>query len=493
MLLYSAKDTKDISKLSSLYSDIDNLNDKISNYYSTHGKIPAFKVEGMDDAIQEYWKSYEENPSGGANDTGDFLVIDLNAIDNLTLNYGRAFDNVKTKKKIENDSDADLYIINENSHNIFYLYGIDVEGKIYFTNRDKDTEKLELRYVDGIKIYDGYSYESGNKENGIIIVSNTNKDIKYKWVDVKNGKYKVNKDDKKINAINTMTNPNTSTQLNINAEKHDEFFASIEQYGGFYIKQEKIDNELKDKGDVLYFLVEEEWSKTYDVESNYTDKNGAKAYIPKGFQVSKRYDKNTIKNGLVIKNAATSTQYVWIDVPDNVLEKAQTLDEIEKALKDYTNSYRKSGYTDTWYDGSGILEQETYNEIKNNMYKSIKAKGGFWISKDLAATNTSCSSAEQSAKNIEIDGKTSSLLFGIQWDLVCSFIDQNKSEQSETLNIDHFGTTEQEWTLEDAPDSDNNIPSQNNSVARGGEGVSKDTRTVYNYKNTTPGYRTTFF
>lgn len=55
------------------------------------------------------------------------------------------------------------------SHNIFYLDGIKIDDKTYYTNQDKDSEKIDLRYVDGIKIPDGYTYEGRDTSNNITI------------------------------------------------------------------------------------------------------------------------------------------------------------------------------------------------------------------------------------------------------------------------------------------------------------------------------------
>ena len=51
---------------------------------------------------------------------------------------------------------------------------------------------------------------------------------------------------------------------------------------------------------------------------------------------------------------------------------------LETALQTYTNDYNESGYTDTWYDGCGLEEQE-YADLKQKMLRSVYENGGFYV------------------------------------------------------------------------------------------------------------------
>lgn len=448
LLLYNVKDTKDIGNLTSMYTDVSNITNKVINYYSTYGKIPALEKTGIDTKIN----SWTDSPIG-ANDTGKFLVVDLNALENLTLNYGQDFENVKDSSVTDIGNYTNLYVINENSHNVFYLKGVKVEGKMYYTNMDKDTEKVQLRYIDGIYIPDGYTYKSGSIDTEIIIQNDNEKE--YKWADVANKKYTVTESNGVIKANGTT----------LTVDNNEAFMQSVEQYGGFYLSSDNT---------VLYNTVDETsdsaWSLKYDTETLYTDKNGDTAYIPSGFKVSKLTALNTINKGLVIKNATTLDEYVWIDVPDEVLKDAATLDEIETALKNYVEDYREDGYEDSWYNGCGIDETQ-YNELRNNMYRSIKKNGGFYIGRyeagisgkivdgnrvespktsgnadlsvdSIVADNgvpysqkdkyvynwVTCNQAQNLAMRVDGGNRTTSLMFGIQWDLACKFIEETGSK-----------------------------------------------------------------
>ena len=129
-----------------------------------------------------------------------------------------------------------------------------------------------------------------------------------------------------------------------------------------------------------------------------------------------------------------------------------------------------AGYIDTWYNGCGLSEDE-YATTKHKMLNSIQKNGGFYIGKyetgiddssiESTATTTAglrtssgdttqtavikqnkqpytyvtCSQAETLAKGFATDGKTASLLFGIQWDLVLKFLSV-KGVETSLLNND---------------------------------------------------------
>ena len=166
-------------------------------------------------------------------------------------------------------------------------------------------------------------------------------------------------------------------------------------------------------------------------------------------------------------------EWVWIEVPNDgsgpIYPANATDKQIETALRTYCSDVVRTGtssnsdtettkgYTDTWYDGCGLTENE-YNTNKRAMLNSIKDNGGFYIGKyetgiddssiAVNATTTTglrtssgdttqiavikqnkqpytyvtCSQAENLAEGFAIDGKTASLLFGIQWDLVLKYL-----------------------------------------------------------------------
>lgn len=425
MVLYNVKDNLGIHKLESMQADIENLSDKVSSYYSQYGSIPA---------KTEYTNTVKLESAGiisSAVDTGKFYVIDLQSLENLTLTYGQDYEkiqtgNVTTQEEI--NQLEDLYIINETSHNVFYVRGITIDGETFYTNYTKDevdTVPVDLRYVDNVKIPEGYTYVSGNKDTVITIKNNADESDIYTWIPVED-------------TITTLPD-------GVTVDNEADFLESVNKYKGYYKSQ-------SDNSKVVYIPLEEEWSPTYDKTANYTDQNQDTALVPEGFQISKVPGENVISTGLVARNAETDDRYVWVPVPKTVFTNVETstdYEAIQKDLKAYTADYSLEGYSDTWYDGCGLTQPE-YENLYNEMLTSVYQNNGFWVSQyeigtDTFRTSTTTDSALGVAKsqvdlypygyvtvaqaqtlssNMSSGDRNSSLLFGIQWDLVCKYFEE---------------------------------------------------------------------
>ena len=197
-----------------------------------------------------------------------------------------------------------------------------------------------------------------------------------------------------------------------------------------------------------------------------------KPYLP-GDDFSK-VSGTDLSNGLVIEDGE-GNQYVWIEVPKtttvyataglnitNFTEEEYT--SIENDLHTYTDYYRrnKSGtltsYTDKYYADSTtgwFVNKDEYNTLKQKMLKSVYQNGGFWIGRYEAgiaenrtakgeATVTPVSKADQYpytyvtrtqahvlAKKVNSGNYTSSLMFGVQWDLVLKFLETKGVSKSD--------------------------------------------------------------
>ena len=444
ILIYNAQDNIYIKSLTNLYNDIDMLREKVSAYYNEYGKIPA---------EIKYTNTSHLSDVLGANDKEDeFYIIDLEAMQGITLNYGKDYENVKNDKE-NADSYTDIYIINENSHNVFYVKGIKVKEndttKTYYTDYiEPDQTNINLRYIDGILIPDGYYYIGKNLDSSGIVISNiqdetvdTSKTNQYVWT-------------KQISEIEEAP---SSVTLEDN-QKEYQFIKSVNTYKGYFKNSE---------GKVQYIVVDEKkWSKAYTKEMEYEDINGDTVTIPQGFSVSMSPTMNTVENGFVVKDSKDN-EWVWVVVPDSVFTTATSntdYDNIEADLIEYASGYREGSegqnlsWTDEYYDGCGIADNATYTSMYNKMLSSVYKNGGFWISRyeigdsTATASNTTrtsdsgttgvavsqanqipynyvtCSGAQTLANGMSTDStKTSSLLFGIQWDLVCKFLEENSN------------------------------------------------------------------
>lgn len=173
-----------------------------------------------------------------------------------------------------------------------------------------------------------------------------------------------------------------------------------------------------------------------------------------------RVDGTNLQNGLVITNG--NNYYTWIIVPKSVLNSATMYSEVDSTLKVYTASYNDSKYTDTWYEESGLSE-ENYELLYKKMLHNIKKYGGFWISQYEAGiagdeesrtenankmqkaiyksglkpyTFLNCKKAEDLAFSDGNDEYTSSLLFGLHWNLVCKYIETYSNLSMEDIKTD---------------------------------------------------------
>ena len=187
--------------------------------------------------------------------------------------------------------------------------------------------------------------------------------------------------------------------------------------------------------------------------------------IPKGFAPTKIAGEDSIDVGLVITDGS-GNEYVWVEVPKTteIYSTAGTnimnfTDEeyakIEKDLHEYTSDYRHSDYSDV---NSDFLKQY------QNMLKSVYTNGGFWIGRYEAGISDGIprtehidirdsdkfvikpnmipynyvtrDEAQELAKKMNYEDCTSSLIFGVQWDLMLKYIENKNNTVKEKLTVD---------------------------------------------------------
>ena len=199
----------------------------------------------------------------------------------------------------------------------------------------------------------------------------------------------------------------------------------------------------------------------------------------------------TIDTGLVIQDA-NENEYVWVVVPRTTAVYATTglgkttftdadYTSIENDLKEYTKTYRGSTkYSDTWYaddKNEGWLSETEYKTLKNSMLKSVYENGGFYVGRYEAGIDTTTGTnrtsiesqvdgkypvpttapvtkadaypytyvtrtqAQNLASNVNPGTKTSSLMFGVQWDLVLAFMSKDTAKITSTDVLTKDSTT----------------------------------------------------
>ena len=194
-------------------------------------------------------------------------------------------------------------------------------------------------------------------------------------------------------------------------------------------------------------------------------------FLPDGATVTNA----DLETGITIKDS-NNNEWTWIVVPKSIYTTAQSSTDyanIEKDMQTYASKYRGS-YTDEWYSKAqhGFASADEYNNHKNAMLKSVYENGGFYIGKyevgigedtyrnygtkyttkhpidetpviqqDKYVYNwVRCSQAQELSESLAVGGKTSSLMFGIQWDLVLAYLEANGvSENDLKVNSGSWG------------------------------------------------------
>ena len=214
------------------------------------------------------------------------------------------------------------------------------------------------------------------------------------------------------------------------------------------------------------------------------------------------YDTSTsVDTGLIIADS-NGNEYVWVVVPRTTavykttgLGKTTFTDadyrSIETDLKNYTSTYGTTDdFSDTWYadtNNEGWLTEAEYKTLKNDMLKSVYENGGFYVGRYEAGivenrtlygpTNSdgkytiegmptpvtkadaypytwvTRTQAQNLASNVNSGTKTSSLMFGVQWDLMLAFMHNkgNIADSTLTSNSTTIGNyKDNSWTIKNA-------------------------------------------
>ena len=191
-----------------------------------------------------------------------------------------------------------------------------------------------------------------------------------------------------------------------------------------------------------------------------------------------------LSKGLVIEDSG-GNQYVWVVVPKSLYNNTDYNSNSEKkpssstdyanieyCLQQYTAKYRDgTSYSDAYYpDDKNVgwfADATAYNNLKNSMLKSVYENGGFYVGRYEAGIETNRTSksatnsdgkytiegmptpvtkadaypytyvtrtqAQNLASNVKSGTKTSSLMFGVQWDLVLAFMHNKGNIADSTL------------------------------------------------------------
>jgi hypothetical protein len=191
---------------------------------------------------------------------------------------------------------------------------------------------------------------------------------------------------------------------------------------------------------------------------------GTTPYIPNS---TFSYKEGDLSTGLVIEDS-DNNEYVWVEVPTTIYENtvynsngtkkpsnSEDYANIEACLKAYTSDYSDSSYSDTNSDFATQYQA---------MLKSVYTNGGFWIGryeagldrKNPRTEHTEITAGDKAvikqnkipynwvtrdeaqilAERMNYKNCTSSLIFGLQWDLTLKYIETKNSVQKYNLTTD---------------------------------------------------------
>ena len=103
----------DIRNYNYMCADIELLEAKIRTYYDEQGSLPT---------TGNVISNPNLNGQASTKDNANYYVIDIRALYNITLNYGAG-----------TIANGDIYIVNEQSHEVYYLKGAYFENTLYHT------------------------------------------------------------------------------------------------------------------------------------------------------------------------------------------------------------------------------------------------------------------------------------------------------------------------------------------------------------------------
>ncbi len=180
--VYTSTNRFKINNLKKMQNDIELLNDKVNNYYLKYGGLPVLRNDS-NEPINYTFRTLKFDKN--VNDDENYYIIDLAAIGNITLNYGKeGYNN-------PNNSD-DVYIINNKTHTVYYVKGIESnDGNIYHSLKLEDIQNTDNipPTTPQINVVSGDQIDENNYETNVTLEFVPGKD---NWSGVSKTTYSIN-------------------------------------------------------------------------------------------------------------------------------------------------------------------------------------------------------------------------------------------------------------------------------------------------------------
>lgn len=101
-------------------SNIDRVSDEVNIYITDNGTLPVTnEVVAINSLGQDFLNQVKEN----GDLANKFFLVDISKLNDYNIKKGRG--NVENK---------DVFLVTENTNNVYYLKGFKYRGKVYFNN-----------------------------------------------------------------------------------------------------------------------------------------------------------------------------------------------------------------------------------------------------------------------------------------------------------------------------------------------------------------------
>lgn len=382
VLIYNVKDNLIVANLKKMQNDVENLRDTISNYYAINGAIPA-KIKYTNEENLNRIKN--AGVISESVDTGDFYIIDLKELENLTLNYGEDYKNITESTTEEEASQySDIYIINEDSQNIFYVAGIVIDNEWFYTDYTRenvDKQKIDLIYISlehakndsmldkyensKIQVPDGefilpggfkVAEDSGNTiDEGIVIEDR--KSNQFVWIPVDNFSEFKRYDFKNNTEVSSIYTEASSDGIKDTTEV-EKMYKSVKENKGFYVARYEAGTTVSSDTGIRGEVVSKKGANIYNniKWGNSMDETGGAVEVARSMYNKEKGDNVT---STLIYGVQWDAIMRWMkDVPNQTGGKYV---EDSTGMGWYSNNYSSGNPTHQ----TGIELEDGKNKIKN--------------------------------------------------------------------------------------------------------------------------------
>ena len=394
-----------MQNLNNMYNDINLLSEKVFLYYSKNKTLPIEEQYYVEADVDWRYKNYGNEDEEENRPEYRFYILDLNKIDkNLKtpthsmLKYGEYYYD-------RSKDDTDVYIINETTHQIYYVKGVEMDKVLYYTipdseNKYKDmynTLKLDVNppiLEDGLTpivlngnvieevtdVYgtDWYSYTFGPNLSSWARAKGTSNEDLYMWIPRFTYKVEGTGDNRAYTIVflkNTSNEAIDGTNVSGAEWNVPVVFTTRdgEELTGRWLSIGNDYKYINSHIDLVKYLYELNGKDNTQGSTNITITGGAYSYsnpiIPKGYKTIQssaswvssngtRVDGwnkgNGWDEGLTIENGETGVQYIWVPIAS-------------------TAEY------DTWYTSHAA---NLSNFVASDLQNQINLYSGFYITKE---------------------------------------------------------------------------------------------------------------